>query len=76
MEKRIKADSYSFSSGIKGTLFLAFDFKASREGRSITVELFGAPNAESGSPILTEQVKELIVKEYLKWEDSWRSENT
>jgi hypothetical protein len=77
MEKRIKADSYSLSSGMKGTLFLAFDFKANRlSGDQISIELFETPNTGNEFPILSEQVKRLIAAEYLKWEQTWKKEKT
>jgi len=76
MEKRIKADSYSLSSGMKGTLFLAFDFKAHRSNDHVSVKLFETPNTENEFPILSEQVKHLIAAEYLKWEDTWKKEKT
>ena len=74
MEKRIKADSYSLSSGMRGTLFLAVDFKAHRAGDHISIKLFETLNTKSEFPILNEQVKSLIAAEYLKWEQTWNSE--
>jgi len=76
MEKRIKVDSYSLSSDMRGTLFLAFDFKAHRSGDYISVKLLGTLNGESEFPILSEQVKNLIAAEYLKWEQTWKSQKT